>query len=71
MTRHAVIQALFRPAALRRPPPGLIQQSDRSSQYCSHEYRALVAQFAMLASMSRRASVLDAARYCQALPSKQ
>lgn len=59
MTRHLVMQALFRAVSLRRPPPGLIQHTDRGSQYCSHEYRALVAQFGMLASMSRRGNCYD------------
>ncbi|MBK4739227.1 IS3 family transposase [Noviherbaspirillum sp. DKR-6] len=49
----------FRAVSLRRPPPGLIQHTDRGSQYCSHEYRALVAQFGMLASMSRRGNCFD------------
>ncbi|WP_267913239.1 DDE-type integrase/transposase/recombinase, partial [Noviherbaspirillum pedocola] len=59
MTRHLVMQALFRAVSLRRPAPGLIQHTDRGSQYCSHEYRALVAQFGMRASMSRRGNCYD------------
>lgn len=59
MTRHLVMQALFRAASLRRPAPGLIVHSDRGSQYCSHEYRALVTQFGMKASMSRRGNCYD------------
>lgn len=59
MTRHLVMQALFRAVSLRRPAPGLIQHTDRGSQYCSNEYRALVAQFGMQASMSRRGNCYD------------
>ena len=59
MTRQLVMQALFRAVSLRRPPPGLIQHTDRGAQYCSHEYRALVAQFGMQSSMSRRGNCYD------------
>src|SRR6478672_3059761 len=53
------MRALFRAVSLRRPPPGLIQHTDRGSQYCSHEYRTLLAQFGMQASMSRRGNCYD------------
>jgi putative transposase len=59
MTRQLVMQALFRAVSLRRPPPGVIQHTDRGSQYCSHEYRAMVAKFGMQASMSRRGNCYD------------
>jgi transposase InsO family protein len=59
MTRHLVMQALFRAVSLRRPAPGLIQHTDKGSQYCLQEYRALVAQFGMQASMSRRGNCYD------------
>ena len=39
MTRHLVMQALFRAVSLRRPPPGMIHHTGRGSQYCSHELR--------------------------------
>ena len=54
-------QALFRAVSLRRPPPAVIQHTDRGSQYCSHEYRALVAWFGMQASMSLRGGCYDQA----------
>jgi transposase InsO family protein len=38
-------------------PPAVIQHTDRGSQYCSHEYRALVAWFGMQASMRRAGAV--------------
>jgi putative transposase len=59
MTRQLVMQALFRAVSLRRPLPGWIQHTDRGNQYCSHEYRALVAQFGMQPSMSRRGNCYD------------
>ena len=59
MTRQLVMQALFRAVAQRRPAPGLIHHTDRGSQYCAHAYRALMAQFGMQASMSRRGNCYD------------
>lgn len=59
MTRHLVMDALYRAAALRRPAPGLIVHSDRGSQYCSSQYRVLLIQFGMQASMSRRGNCYD------------
>ncbi len=59
MTRHLVMQALFRATATHRPPPGLIHHTDRGSQYCALEYQALVRQFGMHASMSRRGNCFD------------
>ena len=44
----------MRAVQLKRPPAGLIHHSDRGSQYCAHDYRALVAQFGLRASMSRK-----------------
>ena len=51
--------ALFRAVATRRPPMGLIHHSDRGSQYCALAYQALVGQFDMRASMSRRGNFYD------------
>lgn len=59
MTKHLVMQALFRAVATRRPPAGLIHHSDRGSQYCALTYQALVSQFDMRASMSRRGNCYD------------
>ena len=52
MTKHLVMQALFRAAASQRPAPGLIRHTDRVSQYCAYAYQDLVGQFRMQASMS-------------------
>jgi putative transposase len=59
MTKNLVSQSLFRAVAAKQPPAGLIHHSDRGSQYCSHEYRRLLGQFGMRASMSRRGNCYD------------
>ena len=59
MTKNLVSQSLFRAVAAKGPVPGLIHHSDRGSQYCSHEYRRLLDQFHMRASMSRKGDCYD------------
>lgn len=59
MATALVTQALFRGVTAKRPPPGLIHHSDRGSQYCSHDYQALLKQFGMRASMSRKGDCWD------------
>src|SRR4030043_229892 len=59
ITKNLVSQSLFRAVAAKRPRPGLIHHSDRGSQYCAHEYRRLVDQFKMRASMSRKGNCYD------------
>jgi putative transposase len=60
MTRNLVIsQALFRAVAANRPAAGLIHHSDRVRQYCAAEYRKLLDQFGMRASMGRRGNCYD------------
>jgi transposase InsO family protein len=59
MTQELTIKALFRAVQLKRPPAGLIHHSDRGSQYCAENYRKLVEQFGMKASMSRRGNCYD------------
>ncbi|OTP69547.1 Mobile element protein [Caballeronia sordidicola] len=59
MTKQLVMQALFRAVTSHRPPPGLIQHTDRGSQYCAHAYQKLLKQFGMQASMSRRGNCFD------------
>lgn len=59
MTQELTGQALFRAVQRKRPAPGLIHHSDRGSQYCAHDYRKLVDQFGMKASMSRRGNCYD------------
>ncbi len=59
MTKELVGQALFRAVQSKRPAPGLIHHSDRGSQYCAHDYRKLLDQFEMRASMSRKGNCYD------------
>jgi transposase InsO family protein len=59
MTQELTAQALWRALRGKRPAPGLILHSDRGSQYCADDYRKLVAQFGMLASMSRKGNCYD------------
>ena len=63
MTKDLVVQALFRGICAKRPPKGLILHSDRGSQYCAHDYRQLLTQFGMTASMSRRGDCWERAAY--------
>jgi putative transposase len=59
MTKELVSRSLFRAVAAKRPEPGLVHHSDRGSQYCSDHYRALLEQFGMTASMSRKGNCYD------------
>jgi putative transposase len=59
MTKNLVIQALFRAVSNQRPKPGLILHPDRGSQYCAHDYQAILTQFGMRPSMSRKGDCWD------------
>ena len=59
MKRSLTLSALQRAITLRKPPPGLIHHSDRGSQYCSDDYRRLVAASGFIASMSGRGNCYD------------
>ena len=59
MTQGLTAQALWRAVRNKRPQKGLIHHSDRGSQYCAHDYRKLVEQFGMRASMSRKGNCFD------------
>jgi transposase InsO family protein len=59
MTQELTGQALFRAVQQKRPAAGLIHHSDRGTQYCAHDYRALVEQFGFRASMSRKGNCYD------------
>jgi putative transposase len=59
ITKNLVSQSLFKAVAAKRPGPGLIHHSDRGVQYCAQEYRRLVGQFKMRASMSRKGNCYD------------
>ena len=43
----------------RKPSPGLLVHTDRGSQYASHEYRRLAADFGITMSMSRKGNCWD------------
>lgn len=59
MTTDLVVRALAQAGAMRRPVAGLVHHSDRGSQYCSHEYQALLASYSMKTSMSRKGNCYD------------
>ena len=59
ITKELVITSLLMAVKRKQPPPGLINHSDRGSQYCSLEYRKLLDRFNMKASMSRKGCCYD------------
>lgn len=56
---HLALTALKRALVTRQPPPGLIHHSDRGSQYCSGDYRKLLADHKIVASMSGKGNCFD------------
>lgn len=61
LTTGLVVRALEQAVTARRPAEGLIHHSDRGSQYCSREYRVLLAGYEIKASMSRKGNCYDTA----------
>lgn len=59
ITKNLVSESLFRAVSAKRPAKGLIHHSDRGSQYCALQYRKLLEQFGMTASMSRKGNCYD------------
>ena len=59
MQTSVVTDALRMAWFRRRPAPGLIFHSDRSSQYCSHEFQSELKGFVMKSSMSRKSNCWD------------
>jgi len=59
MTRKLVCESLLKAVALKRPAKGLINHSDRGSQYCSSDYSDLLEKFGMLPSMSGKGNCYD------------
>jgi len=55
LAREALQNAIKR----YKPPAGLIHHSDRGSQYCCHEYQALLKNHSMRSSMSRKGNPFD------------
>ncbi len=59
MPAELVVAALQMAVQQRRPEPGLILHSDRSSQYASDTYQALLTEYGMRCSMSRKGNCWD------------
>jgi len=59
MKKGLAVEALHRAVMLRRPPFGVIHHSDRGSQYCSDDYRKLIARHGLIASMSGKGNCYD------------
>ncbi len=59
LTKNLISQSLFSAVAAKRPAKGLMHHSDRGSQYCAHEYRLILDQFEMKASMSGKGNCFD------------
>ena len=55
LTLDALTMAYWR----RKPEPGLLQHSDRGSQYACHDYQNRLNQYGMIASMSRKGNCWD------------
>ena len=45
--------------ALRKPPEGFIQHTDRGSQYCAHDYQKILRRHGLVASMSGTGNCYD------------
>lgn len=59
MKKDLAISALHKAIAIRNPGPGLIQHSDRGSQYASYDYRKLFKVHGILPSMSGKGNCYD------------
>ena len=59
LKKDLALNALWRAIALRQPSPGLIQHTDRGSQYCSHEYQRLLKTHGIIPSMSGKGNCFD------------
>lgn len=59
MERGLVVAALQQAIGRRRPPKGCLHHSDRGSQYASQDYRRLLHEHGLEASMSRAGNCYD------------
>jgi len=59
LTRNLVGESLLQALSTRRPEKGLLHHSDRGSQYCSQEYKGLLREFGLEASMSGSGNCYD------------
>ncbi len=59
MKRDLAIRALKMVIALRSPPRGCVFQSDRGSQYRSHDYQRMLREHGLQSSMSGKGNCLS------------
>jgi putative transposase len=59
LTQALTTAALTRAVAHRRPAHGVVHHTDRGSQYAATQYRELLAEHGLTASMSRRGNCWD------------
>ena len=59
LNRELAIAALLHALTCRKPPPGLVQHTDRGCQYASYEYRALLDKHGVRCSMSAAGNCYD------------
>ncbi len=59
INKQLVTDALRMAVWRRRPLPGLLFQSDRGSQYCSHKFQKELRKHKMICSMSRKGDCWD------------
>ena len=59
LTKNLVSQSLRQAVTIKRPVKGLLHHSDRGSQYCSREYRNLLDEYGIKASMSGKGNCFD------------
>ena len=59
MMRDLAVRALDMAIALRRPPKGCIHQTDRGSQYCSHQYQKRLKKHGVKISMNGKGNCYD------------
>jgi putative transposase len=59
LSRYLVSESVEMALGLKRPSSGLIQHSDRGSQYCAQDYQQLLTQRGIRISMSRRGNCFD------------
>jgi putative transposase len=59
MTRELVIKAFLMAYWARKPKAGLIHHSDKGSQYASHDFQKVLADFGVKPSMSGQGNCFD------------
>lgn len=59
MKRDLAIRALNMAIAFTTPPAGCIHNTDRGSQYCSHDYQKILRQHGFQVSMSGTGNCYD------------